>query len=187
MQLLPRYSYPRTTPPMTHPAKSPGIISSTVLLHLCWKLDIGTISLWFWETGQWDCRNVVVIMEIYVAPKLSRYMAALGAYNIKSFTYEINPASLPQPWNYRSWILDNWLSFCQNINISVSALCTPVQQRANAQSTHIHYSLPGKWTEAENPVTWSWIKPNKMYTSPYNIVNISCVLFTKWLVTLREN
>ena len=29
-------------------------------------------------------------MEIYVAPKLSKYTTALGAYNIKSFTYEIN-------------------------------------------------------------------------------------------------
>ena len=29
-------------------------------------------------------------MEIYAVPKLSKYMTALGAYNIKSFTYEIN-------------------------------------------------------------------------------------------------
>ena len=29
-------------------------------------------------------------MEIYAAPKLSKYMAALSAYNIKSLTYEIN-------------------------------------------------------------------------------------------------
>ena len=29
-------------------------------------------------------------MEIYAAPKLSQYMTALGAYNVKSFTYEIN-------------------------------------------------------------------------------------------------
>ena len=29
-------------------------------------------------------------MEIYAAPKLSRYTTALGVYNIKSFTYEIN-------------------------------------------------------------------------------------------------
>ena len=29
-------------------------------------------------------------MEIYAAPKLSKYMTALGAYNVKSFTYEIN-------------------------------------------------------------------------------------------------
>ena len=29
-------------------------------------------------------------MEIYAAPKLSKYTTALGAYNIKSFTYEIN-------------------------------------------------------------------------------------------------
>ena len=30
-------------------------------------------------------------MEIYAAPKLSKYMTALGANNVKSFTYEINP------------------------------------------------------------------------------------------------
>ena len=29
-------------------------------------------------------------MEIYAAPKLSEYMTALGAYNVKSFIYEIN-------------------------------------------------------------------------------------------------
>ena len=29
-------------------------------------------------------------MEIYAAPKLSKYMTALGADNVKSFTYEIN-------------------------------------------------------------------------------------------------
>ena len=29
-------------------------------------------------------------MEIYAAPKLSKYMTALGAYNVKSFTYEIS-------------------------------------------------------------------------------------------------
>ena len=29
-------------------------------------------------------------MEIYTVPKLSKYTTALGAYNIKSFTYEIN-------------------------------------------------------------------------------------------------
>ena len=28
-------------------------------------------------------------MEIYVAPNLSKYTTALGAYNIKSFTYEL--------------------------------------------------------------------------------------------------
>ena len=31
-----------------------------------------------------------MIMEIYAMPKLSKYMTALGAYNVKSFTYEIN-------------------------------------------------------------------------------------------------
>ena len=31
-----------------------------------------------------------MIMEIYAAPKLSKYMTALGAYNVKPFTYEIN-------------------------------------------------------------------------------------------------
>ena len=29
-------------------------------------------------------------MEIYAAPKLSRYTTALGAHNNKSFTYKIN-------------------------------------------------------------------------------------------------
>ena len=29
-------------------------------------------------------------MEIYAAPKLPKYTTALGADNIKSFTYEIN-------------------------------------------------------------------------------------------------
>ena len=29
-------------------------------------------------------------MEIYAAPKLSKYMTALCAYNVKLFTYEIN-------------------------------------------------------------------------------------------------
>ena len=29
-------------------------------------------------------------MEIYAAPKMSKYMTALGAYNIKSFTHDIN-------------------------------------------------------------------------------------------------
>ena len=28
-------------------------------------------------------------MEIYAAPKLSKYMTALGAYNVKSFTYKL--------------------------------------------------------------------------------------------------
>ena len=30
---------------------------------------------------------MIIIMEIYAAPKLSKYMTALGAYNVKSFTY----------------------------------------------------------------------------------------------------
>ena len=29
-------------------------------------------------------------MEIYAAPKLSKYLTVLGAYNITSFTYEID-------------------------------------------------------------------------------------------------
>ena len=29
-------------------------------------------------------------MKIHAAPQLSKYTTALGAYNIKSFTYEIN-------------------------------------------------------------------------------------------------
>ena len=33
---------------------------------------------------------IITVMEIYAAPKLSQYMTALGAYNVKSFTYEIN-------------------------------------------------------------------------------------------------
>ena len=33
---------------------------------------------------------MIIIMEIYAAPKLSKYMTAQGAYNVKSFTYEIN-------------------------------------------------------------------------------------------------
>ena len=33
-------------------------------------------------------------MEIYAAPKLFRYATALGNYNIKSFTYEINQHSV---------------------------------------------------------------------------------------------
>ena len=28
-------------------------------------------------------------MEIYAAPKLSKYMTALGAYSVKSFTYKL--------------------------------------------------------------------------------------------------
>ena len=32
----------------------------------------------------------MIIMEIYAAPKLSKYTTALGAYKIKSFTYKIN-------------------------------------------------------------------------------------------------
>ena len=31
---------------------------------------------------------IIIIMEIYAAPKLSKYMTALGAYNVKSFTYD---------------------------------------------------------------------------------------------------
>ena len=34
-----------------------------------------------------------MIMEIYAAPKLSKYMTELGAYNVKSFTHKINPVS----------------------------------------------------------------------------------------------
>ena len=30
---------------------------------------------------------IIIIMEIYAAPKLSKYMTALGTY-VKSFTYE---------------------------------------------------------------------------------------------------
>ena len=33
---------------------------------------------------------IIIIMEIYAAPKLSRYMTVLGPYNVKSSTYEIN-------------------------------------------------------------------------------------------------
>ena len=29
-------------------------------------------------------------MKIYAVPKLSNYVTALGTYNVKSFTYEIN-------------------------------------------------------------------------------------------------
>ena len=29
-------------------------------------------------------------MEVYTAPKLSKHMTALGIYNVKSFTYELN-------------------------------------------------------------------------------------------------
>ena len=35
-----------------------------------------------------------IIMEIYAAPKLSKYMTALSAYTVKSSTYETN-VSLP--------------------------------------------------------------------------------------------
>ena len=33
---------------------------------------------------------LLIIMEIYAAPKLSKYMTAPGAYNVKSLIYEIN-------------------------------------------------------------------------------------------------
>ena len=33
---------------------------------------------------------MIIIIEIYASPKLSKYMTALGTYNVKSFTYEIN-------------------------------------------------------------------------------------------------
>ena len=33
---------------------------------------------------------MIIRMEIYAAPKLSKCMTALGAYNVKLFTYEIN-------------------------------------------------------------------------------------------------
>ena len=33
---------------------------------------------------------IIIIMEIYAAPKLSKYTTALGAYNINTFTHEIN-------------------------------------------------------------------------------------------------
>ena len=33
---------------------------------------------------------IIIIMEIYAAPKLSKYTTALGANKIKSVTYEIN-------------------------------------------------------------------------------------------------
>ena len=33
---------------------------------------------------------IIIIMEIDAAPTLSKYMTALGACNVKSFTYEIN-------------------------------------------------------------------------------------------------
>ena len=39
------------------------------------------------------CPVLIIInlmMEIYAAPKLSKYVTALGVYNVKSFTYEIN-------------------------------------------------------------------------------------------------
>ena len=32
---------------------------------------------------------MIIIMEIYAAPKLSKYMTALGAYNVISFTYKL--------------------------------------------------------------------------------------------------
>ena len=41
-------------------------------------------------------------MEIYAAPKLSKYMTALGAYNVKSFTYEINKDTLTLATRARS-------------------------------------------------------------------------------------
>ena len=46
-----------------------------------WAYNLFTFSLWLVS---------IIIMEIYAAPKLSKYMTALGAYNVKSFTYEIN-------------------------------------------------------------------------------------------------
>ena len=33
---------------------------------------------------------IIIVMEIYAAPKLPKYMTALGACNVKFFTYEIN-------------------------------------------------------------------------------------------------
>ena len=33
---------------------------------------------------------IIIVMEIYAVPKLSKYMTALGTYNVKSFTHEIN-------------------------------------------------------------------------------------------------
>ena len=38
--------------------------------------------------------RIIIIMEIYAAPELMKYTTALGAYNIKSFTYEINQHTL---------------------------------------------------------------------------------------------
>ena len=32
---------------------------------------------------------IIIIMEIYAAPKLSKYMTALGTYNVKSFTNKL--------------------------------------------------------------------------------------------------
>ena len=40
--------------------------------------------------GEREIILIIIIIEVYAAPKLSRYMTVLGAYNIKSFTYEIN-------------------------------------------------------------------------------------------------
>ena len=33
---------------------------------------------------------LIIMIEMFAAPKLSNYTTALGTYNIKSFTYEIN-------------------------------------------------------------------------------------------------
>ena len=33
---------------------------------------------------------MIMIMEIYAAPKLLKYMTALGTYNVKSLTMRIN-------------------------------------------------------------------------------------------------
>ena len=71
------------TPPSWCPAEGTVLVDpGGYRSGMVWLL----VSIIWWVTGR---VIIIIIMEIYAAPKLSKYMTALGAYNVKSFTFKL--------------------------------------------------------------------------------------------------
>ena len=63
-------------------------------------------------------------MEIYAAPKLSKYMTALGAYNVKSFTYEINQHTHEHARTHKHVVRNSyWGKYVRETRVEVYKLC----------------------------------------------------------------
>ena len=71
----------------------PELFFCCCLSFLLFYFSFMLVIVWFDCT--WNCLKMCQIdglmwLEIYAAPKLLKYTTALGTYNIRSFTYEIN-------------------------------------------------------------------------------------------------